>query len=102
MKTLVCLTLAVSAFASPALSFAQSASGPLTRAQVRADLIRLEQAGYDPSSTGLYYPADVQAAEAKIAAQDDKQLAAQAVGGVAQVGASQAGAPAHDVAQPCR
>jgi hypothetical protein len=32
MKTLICLTLAVSAFASPALTFAQTTSGQLTYA----------------------------------------------------------------------
>lgn len=31
----------------PALAFAES-SGPLTRAQVRAELIQLEKAGYNP------------------------------------------------------
>src|SRR5260370_11054012 len=74
MKTLVCLTLAVSALASPALSFAQSAPSPVTRAQVRAELVRLEQAGYIPGTGDAYYPVDIQAAEAKIAAQDSQQL----------------------------
>ena len=50
MKTLICLTLAVSALASPALTFAQTISGQLTRAQVRADIVRVEQAGYRPPS----------------------------------------------------
>jgi hypothetical protein len=97
MKTLVCLALAASAFASPALSFAQSASAPLTRAEVRAHLIQLEQAGYDPTDVGPYYPANIQAAEAKVAAQNDKQQTAQAVGGVAQMGAFPADASAHGV-----
>jgi hypothetical protein len=69
MKTLIYLTLAVGAIASPVLSFAQSTVTPLTRAEVRADLARVEQAGYDPSSgEHVNYPADIQAAEAKIAA----------------------------------
>jgi hypothetical protein len=95
MKTLVCLTLAVSAFASPALSFAQSTPSPVTRAQVRAELARLEQAGYSPVADNAYYPADIQAAEAKIAAQDGQQLASGSVGGAAQGGSSEAGAPVH-------
>ena len=92
MKTLVCLTLAVSALASPALSFAQASPAPLTRAQVRADLVRVEQAGYN-SSVGddATYPADIQAAEAKIAAQDASRMAANAVGGATNTGSSQAG-----------
>jgi hypothetical protein len=95
MKTLVCLTLAISALASPALSFAQSSPAQLTRAEVRADLVRVEQAGYNPSdSADADYPANIQAAEAKIAAQDGSHSANEAVGGVAQNGTSHAGAPA--------
>jgi hypothetical protein len=76
MKTLICLSLAVSALASPALSFAQSTSAPVTRAQVYADLVRLEQAGYDPSaSNDPNYPAAIQAAEAKVAAQGSERVA---------------------------
>lgn len=83
MKTLLCLTLAVSALASPALSFAQSTNAPLTRAQVYADLVRVEQAGYQPSvSNDANYPADIQAAEAKIAAED--QLANDTTNGKAE------------------
>jgi hypothetical protein len=93
MKTLVCFTLAASALLSPALSFAQASSAPLTRAQVRADLIRVEQAGYNPSAgDDVHYPADIQAAEAKLAAQDASRLATGAVGGVTDTGSSQAGA----------
>jgi hypothetical protein len=50
MKTFISLTLAACAFASPALSFAQSANVPVTRAQVYADLVRVEQAGYSPAA----------------------------------------------------
>jgi hypothetical protein len=81
MKALICLTLAVSALASPALSFAQTTSGQVTREQVRADLIRVEQAGYTPlAGDNPHYPADVQAAEEKVAEQDRARLSA----GVAQ------------------
>ena len=45
MKTLACLVLASGVLASPLVSFAQS-TAPVTRAQVRAELIRLEEAGY--------------------------------------------------------
>jgi hypothetical protein len=95
MKTLVCLTLALSALASPALTFAQSAPSPVTRAQVRAELVRLEQAGYTPGAGDAYYPVDIQAAEAKVAAQNSEQLASSSVGGTAQGGSTQAGTPAH-------
>lgn len=57
-------------------AFAQSAA-PLTRAQVREELMRLEAAGYDPSKgDDGEYPADIQAAQAKVAAQDQARMAA--------------------------
>lgn len=93
-KALVCFALAASALAAPALSFAQS-NGPLTRAEVRADLIRVEQAGYNPStSDDATYPADIQAAEARIAAQDSAQSGQSAYGGMPQNGNSSSGKPA--------
>jgi hypothetical protein len=94
----VCMALAAGALATPALSFAQT-NGPLTRAEVRADLVRVEQAGYNPSrAADIDYPADIQAAEAKIAAQDDQQQAKQGFGGVSEQGASSSGAPMHAAA----
>ncbi|CAG4889943.1 DUF4148 domain-containing protein [Paraburkholderia saeva] len=92
-KILVCLALAAGSLAAPVVSFAQS-NAPVTRAEVRADLVRLEQAGYNPSAADdANYPADIQAAEAKVAAQETAQQATQAYGGVAQNGTSAAGAP---------
>lgn len=92
-KIFVCLAVAAGALAAPALSFAQS-NGPVTRAQVRADLVRVEQAGYQPGrGEDVDYPADIQAAEAKIAAQDNQKMGNDAVGGVAQTGTS-SGTPA--------
>ncbi|GAB7548298.1 DUF4148 domain-containing protein [Cupriavidus sp. CuC1] len=71
MKAIVRTVLLSCALAAPALSFAQSEQAPLTRAEVRADLIRLEQAGYQPSrGDDATYPKDIQAAEAKVAAED--------------------------------
>jgi len=94
-RVFVCIALAAGALATPVLSFAQSAPGSLTRAEVRADLVRVEQAGYNPSSTDdANYPADIQAAEAKIAAQDDAQRTSNAVGGVSPAARSESGAPA--------
>jgi len=59
--------LIASALAIPTLAFAQDTQG-LTRAEVRAQLIQAEQAGYKPSTNDIHYPADIQAAEARIAA----------------------------------
>ncbi|MEX3928163.1 DUF4148 domain-containing protein [Paraburkholderia sp. BR10936] len=65
-KTFVILTV----LSAPAVSFAQSNSA-VTPEQVRAELIQLEQAGYRPGDgDNTNYPADIQAAEARVAAQN--------------------------------
>jgi hypothetical protein len=52
----------------PVLASAQEDGVPITREQVRAELVALENAGYRPNKSSPYYPADIQAAEAKIQA----------------------------------
>jgi hypothetical protein len=47
MKTLIHVTLAIGALTSPTLSSAHVITVPLTRAHVYADLVRVEQAGYN-------------------------------------------------------
>jgi hypothetical protein len=70
MKSLIQAVVVAAALAAPVAVFAQS-SQPVTRAQVRAELIQLEKAGYDPSARNdATYPAEIQAAEAKVAAQN--------------------------------
>ncbi|TDG08291.1 DUF4148 domain-containing protein [Paraburkholderia guartelaensis] len=101
MKALVSTLLVACALAAPAAAFAQTANPantPVTRAQVVADLTRLEQAGYRPVANDLNYPDDIQHAEAIVAqqqAQKTQQAApgSTAVGGVAMTGSSDAGAP---------
>jgi hypothetical protein len=57
-----------SALVSP-LASAQS-NGPVTRAQVQADLRAIEAAGYNPAlANEAAYPFDIQAAEARLAQQ---------------------------------
>jgi len=56
--------------AIPAVSFAQS-NEPLTRADVRAQLIQLEQAGYNPASDQTQYPRNIEAAQARVDAEND-------------------------------
>ncbi|MEM5330906.1 DUF4148 domain-containing protein [Paraburkholderia sp. JHI2823] len=102
MKALVSTLLVACALAVPAAAFAQTAdtagNAPVTRAQVKAELTRLEQAGYRPLARDNNYPDDIQRAEA-IVAQQDAQKAQQsapannAVGGVAMTGSSDSGAP---------
>jgi hypothetical protein len=86
MKSLIQTVVVAAALAAPALSFAQS-NAPVTRAQVRAELVQLEKAGYHPGDDEIHYPVAVQAAEARVAAQNG---ATSGYGGVAS-GASQSG-----------
>lgn len=89
MKMLACLTLAACSLVGPVTGFAQSPSGSLTRAQVRAELARLEQAGYRPSAGDqANYPADIQAAEEKIAAEGAQRPATVTAGGAVSSGST--------------
>jgi Domain of unknown function (DUF4148) len=90
MKSLIQAVVVAAALAAPVAVFAQS-NQPVTRAQVRAELVQLEKAGYNPArGEDPNYPADIQAAEAKVAAQNG---AASGYGGVVS-GSSDAGRPA--------
>jgi hypothetical protein len=65
------LALAIAAaIALPVSGYAQESSSTVTRAQVRAELVQLENGGYRPArANDLHYPADIQAAEAAVASQ---------------------------------
>jgi hypothetical protein len=67
MKSLIKAVAVVATFAIPALSHAQ-ATQTLTRAQVRAELVQLEKAGYNPNVDDEY-PRNLQRAEAIVASQ---------------------------------
>ena len=90
MKALLCTTLAL-ALAAPAMSFAQTTNEPVTRAQVRADLIQLENAGWRPNSQDAYYPNDIQAAEARVHSGDTVSTG---YGGATENGTSMSQPPA--------
>lgn len=95
MKTLIAAALAATVLAAPALSFAQE-SQPVTRAQVRAELVQLEQAGYKPAADQVNYPQNIQAAQARVT--QEKLASGDTSGyGAPAVGMSQSGAP---VVQP--
>jgi hypothetical protein len=90
MKSLIQAVVVAAVLAAPVAVFAQS-NQPLTRAQVRAELVQLEQTGWRPAAgSDPHYPDDILAAEAKVAAQNS---AATGYGGVV-TGASDAGRPA--------
>ncbi|MGU7782542.1 DUF4148 domain-containing protein [Burkholderia sp. PU8-34] len=70
MKNLIQAVVVAAALAAPVAVFAQT-NAPLTRAQVRAELVQLEKAGYNPAvGEDPHYPADIQAAEARVAQQN--------------------------------
>ncbi|TCF97438.1 hypothetical protein BZM26_31535 [Paraburkholderia strydomiana] len=90
MKSLIQAVVVAAALAAPVAVFAQS-NAPLTRTQVRAELVQLEQTGWRPAAgADPHYPEDIQAAEAKVAAQNG---AASGYGGVVS-SSSDAGRPA--------
>ncbi|MFM0480598.1 DUF4148 domain-containing protein [Paraburkholderia strydomiana] len=92
MMKLLQAVIIVVALATPLSSFAQQSNGPVSRAQVRAEVVQLEKAGYNPAQRDeARYPADIQAAEARVAAGNSSaQANAQGVGGVPG-GAAQSG-----------
>jgi hypothetical protein len=80
MKSLIQAVVVAAALAAPVMSFAQSNS-TITRAQVRAELVQLEKAGYHVGDgDNAHYPEAIQAAQAKVDAQNG---AATGYGGVA-------------------
>ena len=94
MKSLIQAVVIAAVLAAPVASFAQS-NQPVTRAQVRAELVQLEKAGYNPGSDYADYPANIQAAQARVAAQNGTAVAANTADtsgyGAPAVGTSQAG-----------
>ncbi|MGU7816573.1 DUF4148 domain-containing protein [Burkholderia sp. AW49-1] len=75
MKSIIYAAVAASILAAPIASFAQSEQG-LTRDQVRAELVQLEQNGYKPLASDAQYPQNIQAAEQR--SQPNQPMLAQA------------------------
>lgn len=90
MKSLIQAVVIAAALAAPVAVFAQS-NQPTTHAQVRAELVQLEKAGYNPAADDLNYPANLQAAQARVAEQNGS---ASAIGGAVS-GSSVSGAHAY-------
>ncbi len=90
MNTLIKqIAVAVALVAPIASSFAQS-NQPLTREQVRADLVRVERAGYNPLDW-IHYPENIQAAEQRASRQEEVAQAGTSGYGQSVEGASQSG-----------
>ena len=103
MKTIATLLVGAAALTAPFLSFAQSTDHSVSNAQVRADLVQLEQAGYTPfTAADPRYSEEIQIADAQAGASDDTTTpstptgaakADDAVGGMLQNGKSDSGKP---------
>jgi len=90
MKSLIQSVVIAAALVAPVAVFAQS-NAPVTRDQVKAELVQFKQAGGRVNfSNDPYYPADAQAAQARVVAQNGN---AQGFGGV-QAGSSASGSHA--------
>ena len=86
-KTFIPVIALVSMLALPTIASANS-NGPLTREQVRAELVQLQQAGYDRTHGDAHYPTHLQDSLKSMAAQQ----ALSGHGGV-RSGSAAAGAP---------
>ncbi|AOI90847.1 DUF4148 domain-containing protein [Burkholderia pseudomultivorans] len=83
MKSFIYAAIAATALSASYGAFAQSnPSGELTRAQVRAELVQLEQAGYKPEVSDPHYPRALQNAQARVTNADETGYGAQAAAGV--------------------
>jgi len=70
MKSLLIAVVTASVFAAPVVALAQS-NGPLTRAQVRDEIVQLEKAGFNPANANTEnFPTNIQATGAGAAGQD--------------------------------
>ncbi|RXV67155.1 DUF4148 domain-containing protein [Burkholderia stabilis] len=96
MKSLVVTAAAAVLLAAPALSFAQSAKSPVTRAQVLQELIDLESVGFNPARGEVgNYPEDIMAAQERLQTKRlAEQKAAQAAYGPTGEPATESGAAA--------
>ncbi|MBR8302677.1 DUF4148 domain-containing protein [Burkholderia dolosa] len=93
MKSLIATFAAAAVLAVPAVSFAQQ-SAPVTRAQVKAELAELQQAGYKLGSDRTDYPASIQAAEARLNPQQNVAAADTSGYGAQPAATQESGAPA--------
>lgn len=85
MKSWVNAVLAATVLSAPLAAFAQS-SAPVSRADVRGELVQLQKAGYSPIAEDASYPARLQVAETRVA--DGRVAQAQAEGYGSSTGAA--------------
>ena len=84
MKAFIASVVTAVALATPLYGFAQQDSSAVTRAQVRADLVQVERAGYMPSTgEDQSYPKDIQVAEQRVTSQQPSADADSSTGNTA-------------------
>lgn len=88
IKSFIPALVIASALAAPTFAFAQN-NAPVTRAEVRAQLVQLEKAGYNPSEDRVNYPQNIQAAQARVNAENGVSASSY---GASTAGSSQSGA----------
>ncbi|CAB3745906.1 hypothetical protein B7G54_24700 [Burkholderia puraquae] len=93
MKSLIATFAAAAVLAVPVVSFAQQ-NAPVTRAQVKADLVAVQQAGYKLGSDRTNYPEGIQAAEARLNPQLNVAAADTTGYGAQPAAAQESGVPA--------
>lgn len=80
MKSIIHAATVAALFCAPVFALAQT-DAPVTRAEVKGELTQLEQAGYSPSNDETDYPANLQAAQARVADQAGQSVNAGGYGG---------------------
>ncbi|CAE6843976.1 DUF4148 domain-containing protein [Paraburkholderia domus] len=81
MKSLIQAVVIGAALSAPMVSFAQS-SAPLTRAQVKAEVVELEKSGYSPAAANDFnYPQIAQTGEERVAANSGNGVGGEAATG---------------------
>ena len=85
IKAFVPALVIASALAAPTFAFAQD-NAPVTRAQVRAELVQLEKAGYNPAADQVDYPQNIQAAQARVNAENGGSAYGSSTAGTSQSG----------------
>jgi hypothetical protein len=90
MKLLISVAVVGMSFIAPLASFAQS-NQPLTRDQVKQELVDLHNAGYSALDDRNSWPTHLQAAEARITARKDSKAVDDASYGPASAGTTQIG-----------
>jgi hypothetical protein len=74
MKLILLLAATATSLFISTGAFAQQASNPVTREQVKAELAQLEKEGYNPRDW-YHYPDNIEEAQRRVDAQRDKSAA---------------------------